>query len=360
MGRPKKIKEEGEEGGEDMSKLDEIMAELNKKMGAGTVIPFSQTKQRPDVIPTGSLGLDLAIGIGGVPRGRVTTILGPESSGKTTLALSIVAQAQKMGLWAGYIDMEHAVDFQYAANVLGVDPDKMQYSEPYGGEDALTIAQAMVQSKVFGVVVIDSVANLIALKEAEGEMGDAQMATVARLMSQASRKISPYLRESNTALIFINQLRQKIGIQFGNPETSPGGNALKYWESVRLDVRRKQWEKDGEVVVGAKTTVKVAKNKVAAPMRVAMFDIMFTKGISSGGELVDLGEKFGVITKSGASFKYGEEKIGFGRANTIERMETDPELASTIRTKIMEIASSGTEAMIVTDDSSLESPGDDI
>ena len=285
------------------------------------------------VIPTGSIGLDMALGVGGYPRGRIVEIFGPESSGKTTLAIHAIAEAQRQGGIAAIIDAEHAFD-RYYAQALGVDVDNLWLAQPDNGEQALEIADQLIRSAAIDVIVIDSVAALTPKAEIEGEMGDSQMGLQARLMSQALRKLTATISKTNTCCIFINQLREKLGVMFGNPETTTGGNALKFYSSVRLDIRRLGAIKDGERVQGNLTRVKVVKNKVAPPFRKAEFDIMFGQGISRAGELVDLGVLYGIIKKSGSWFSYGESRLAQGRENAKLVMTDNPELATEIEEKI--------------------------
>ena len=285
------------------------------------------------VIPTGSIGLDMALGVGGYPRGRIVEIFGPEASGKTTLAIHAIAEAQRQGGIAAIIDAEHAFD-RYYAQELGVDVDNLWLAQPDNGEQALEIADQLIRSAAIDVIVIDSVAALTPKAEIEGEMGDSQMGLQARLMSQALRKLTATISKTNTCCIFINQLREKLGVMFGNPETTTGGNALKFYSSVRLDIRRLGAIKDGERVQGNLTRVKVVKNKVAPPFRKAEFDIMFGQGISRAGELVDLGVQYGIIKKSGSWFSYGESRLAQGRENAKLVMTDNPELATEIEEKI--------------------------
>jgi len=286
-----------------------------------------------DVVPTGSLALDLALGVGGVPRGRVTEIYGPESSGKTTICQHIVAEAQKTGGLTAFVDMEHALDPDYAAQ-CGVDVDELFISQPDTGEQALEIAEALVRSGTMDVVVVDSVAALVPRAEIEGDMGDAHMGLQARLMSQALRKLSGAIKQSNTAMIFTNQLRMKIGVMFGNPETTSGGRALKFYSSVRLDVRRIQSIKDKGEVIGSRTRVRVTKNKVAAPFRKAEFDIMYNEGISRVGDILDIGVELGVIEKRGSFYNYKDERLAQGRENVKSFLRENPPLADEIESLI--------------------------
>jgi recombination protein RecA len=286
-----------------------------------------------EVISTGSIGLDVALGIGGLPRGRVIEIYGPESSGKTTIATHVIAEAQKKGGMCAFIDAEHAFDSNYAKK-LGVDVDNLLISQPDYGEQALEIADRLILSGALDVVVIDSVAALVPKGELEGEMGDSKMGLHARLMSQALRKLTATISKTNTICIFINQLREKIGVMFGNPETTTGGNALKFYASVRLDIRRMAQIKDGEEAIGNHVKVKVVKNKVAPPFRSTEFDIIFGEGISKMGEIIDMGVEFGIINKSGSWFSYGSDKLGQGRDSVRQLLHDNPELATEIEAKI--------------------------
>ena len=314
--------------------LDIAVAQLEKQFGKGTVMRLGESaKLTVDAISTGSLALDLALGIGGVPRGRITEIHGAESSGKTTLAYHIVAEAQKSGGTAAFIDAEHSVDAEYARN-LGVDLDRLLISQPDNGEEALEIMDALVRSGAIDVVVLDSVAALVPKAEIEGDMGDSHMGLQARLMSQAMRKLNGSISKTNTAAIFINQIREKIGVMFGNPETTPGGRALKFYASVMLDVRRIETLKQGTDMVGNRVKVKVTKNKVAPPFRQAEFDIMFGKGISRSGSIIDIGVELNLVNKSGSWFTYGDTRIGQGRENAKQYMEEHPEMMDQIETII--------------------------
>jgi recombination protein RecA len=314
--------------------LESTLANLTKRFGEGAIMRLGEaTHLAVEVIPTGSLALDLALGVGGVPRGRVTEIYGPEASGKTTLGQHIVAEAQKTGGLAAFIDMEHALDPTYAAR-CGVDVDNLYIAQPDTGEQALEIAEALVHSGAMDVVVIDSVAALVPRAEIEGEMGDAHMGLQARLMSQALRKLSGAIKQSNTAMIFTNQLRMKIGVMFGNPETTSGGRALKFYASVRLDVRRIQSIKDKGEVVGNRTRVRVTKNKVAPPFRQAEFDIMYNEGISRVGDILDIGVEMGVIDKRGSFYNYNDERLAQGRENAKAFLRENPEIAYEIESKI--------------------------
>ena len=299
---------------------------ISKQFGKTAVMKLSDKPEiNVEAISTGSLGLDIALGIGGLPKGRVVEIYGPESSGKTTLTIHIMAEAQKLGGNVGFIDAEMAFDPQYATN-LGVDIDKLYFAQPSCGEEGLEIAAGLIESGGFDVIVIDSVAALVPKAELDGEMGDAKMGLQARMMSQAMRKITASVSKSNTLVIFNNQLREKIGVMFGSPEVTTGGNALKFYASVRLDVRRSSQLKDGDEIMGNLTKVKVVKNKVAPPFKVAEFDIMYGRGISKAGEIVDLGVEAGVIKKAGSWYSYGETKLGQGRDGVKQLLEDNPEL----------------------------------
>jgi recombination protein RecA len=317
--------------------LNAALGQIEKQFGKGSVMRLGDNpaSQHVDTVSTGSLGLDIALGIGGVPRGRVVEIYGPESSGKTTLALSIIAQAQKKGGAVAFVDAEHALDPLYAKK-LGVNIDEMLVSQPDSGEQALEIADMLVRSGAVDVVVIDSVAALTPKAEIEGEMGEPQMGLHARLMSQALRKLTANIKRSNTLVIFINQIRMKIGVMFGNPETTTGGNALKFYASVRLDIRRIGAIKKGEEVVGNQTRVKVVKNKLAPPFRQCEFDIIYNEGISKEGELVDIGAELGVVEKTGAWFSYGKERIGQGKDNARQFLKENPAIAAEIENRIRE------------------------
>jgi len=315
--------------------LQTALAQIEKQFGKGAVMKLGQNSSlNVEAIPTGSLSLDIALGIGGVPRGRIVEIYGPESSGKTTVALHIVAEAQKMGGEAVFIDVEHALDPVYA-QALGVDIDSLLVSQPDTGEQALEICEALVRSGAIDVVVVDSVAAMTTKAEIEGEMGDSFVGLQARLMSQALRKLTGAISKSNAVCIFINQLREKIGVMYGNPETTPGGRALKFYSSVRLDVRRIEQLKSGGEVVGNRTRVKVVKNKVAPPFREAEFDIMYGQGISREGEILDAAVKLDIIEKSGSWFSYNGSKIGQGRDNAKEFLRQNPELAEEIAAQVM-------------------------
>ncbi len=316
--------------------LDTTLASLKKRFGEGTVMKLGEsTRLTVPAIPTGSLSLDLALGVGGVPRGRITEIYGPEASGKTTICQHIIAEAQKMGGIAAFIDVEHALDPAYAAR-CGVNVQDLYVSQPDTGEQALEIAEALIRSGAVDVVVIDSVAALVPRAEIEGEMGDSHMGLQARLMSQALRKLIGVINTSNTALIFTNQLRQKIGVMFGNPETTTGGMALKFYASVRLDVRRLESIKQGGQTVGSRVRVTVKKNKVAAPFRQAEFDIMYNKGISKSGDLLDLGVTMNIVEKRGAFYSFDNTRLGQGRENAKEFLEGSPALAARLEAAIRE------------------------
>ncbi len=325
--------------------LDKAVGDILKRYGDGSIMRLGEAHGMvTETIPTGSLSLDIALGVGGVPRGRVIEIYGPESSGKTTLCLHIVAEAQRMGGMAAYVDMEHALDPVYAAR-LGVDIDNLLVSQPDTGEQALEIAETLVRSGAVDVVVVDSVAALVPRSEIEGDMGDATMGMQARLMSQALRKLSGAINQTKTTVIFTNQLRQKIGVMFGNPETTTGGQALKFYASIRLDVRRIQSIKVGEEVIGNRTRVKIVKNKVAPPFRTAEFDIMFNEGISKAGDVLDLATKFEIVAKRGAFFSYGDIRIGQGRENAKDYLRSNPDLMAEIETVIRQKALSGEIAL---------------
>ena len=316
--------------------LQTALAQIDKNFGKGTVMRLGdRPEMNVEAIPTGSLALDAALGIGGVPKGRIIEIYGPESSGKTTLALHIVAEAQKRGGEAAFVDAEHALDPVYAA-ALGVDTDNLLVSQPDTGEQALEITDALVRSGAVDVVVVDSVAALVPKQEIEGEMGDTFVGLQARLMSQALRKLAGTISKTNCVVIFINQLRMKIGVMYGNPETTTGGNALKFYASVRLDVRRVEAIKEGGNVIGNKTRVKVVKNKVAPPFREAMFEIMYGQGISKWGELVDLAVQMDIVQKSGSWFSMGEERIGQGANSVKEYLINNPEIAAEVEAKVRE------------------------
>ncbi len=315
--------------------LESAIIQIEKQFGKGSIMRLGDDSAKIKVaaISTGSLELDVALGIGGIPRGRITEIFGPESSGKTTLTLHIVAEAQKTGGVAAFVDAEHALDPSYAAK-LGVNTDELLVSQPDTGEEALEITEALVRSGAVDVVVIDSVAALVPKAEIEGEMGDAHMGLQARLMSQALRKLTGVIAKSKTSVIFINQIRHKIGVMFGSPETTTGGNALKFYASVRLDIRRIETLKASDDAIGNRVRVKVVKNKVAPPFRQAEFDIMYDSGISREGAIVDLGTNFGIIKKAGTWYSYGEERIGQGRENAKSYMKEHPDMAQEIERRI--------------------------
>ena len=328
--------------------LDAAVTQIERAFGKGSIMKLGQRESAvdADAISTGSIGLDIALGIGGLPRGRVAEIYGPESSGKTTLALHVVAEAQKKGGTCAFIDAEHALDPIYARK-LGVNIDDLLISQPDAGEQALEIADTLVRSGAIEVLVIDSVAALVPRAELEGEMGDSHMGLQARLMSQALRKLTGSISRSNCLIIFINQIRMKIGVMFGNPETTTGGNALKFYASVRLDIRRIGAIKDREEVVGNQTKVKVVKNKVAPPFKVIEFDIMYGEGISKVGELLDLGVKAGIVEKSGSWFSHNSERIGQGRENAKQYLKDHPDVADTIEASIRANAGLGAEEMMI-------------
>lgn len=316
--------------------LQLAMDKIDKDYGKGAIMRMGDSEvEAVPVIPTGSIGLNAALGVGGYPRGRVIEIYGPEASGKTTLAIHAIAEAQKAGGIAAFIDAEHAFD-RYYAEKLGVNTDELLISQPDDGEQALEIADQLIRSAAIDIIVIDSVAALTPRKEIEGDMGDSNVGLQARLMSQALRKLTANISKTNTTCIFINQLREKIGIMFGNPETTTGGNALKFYSSVRLDIRRISQLKDGEDPIGNQVRVKVVKNKVAPPFRKAEFDIMFGEGISRTGEVVDLGVEYGIVKKSGSWYSYGDTKLAQGRDATKNLMKENPDLAAELEAKIME------------------------
>ena len=319
-----------EAGNEKKRALDMALASIEKQFGKGAIIRMGERAQQDiQVIPTGCLDLDMALGVGGLPRGRVVEIYGPESSGKTTVALHVVAEAQRAGGVAAFIDAEHALDPVYARK-LGVDVDQLYVSQPDTGEQALEICEALVRSGAIDVVVIDSVAALVPKAEIDGEMGDSFVGLQARLMSQALRKLTGIVNKTNCTCIFINQLREKVGVMYGNPETTPGGRALKFYASVRIDIRRGEQLKDGSNVVGNRTKAKIVKNKVAPPFRVAEFDILYGEGISKEGSLLDNAVALDIIHKSGAWFSYGDQRIGQGRENTRKYLKENPEVAAEI------------------------------
>ena len=335
--------------------LKTAMDQIEKKFGKGAVMRLGENAaMNVEAIKTGSLMLDIALGVGGIPKGRIVEIYGPESSGKTTVALHCVAEAQKAGGTAAFIDVEHALDPVYA-NHLGVDIDSLLVSQPDSGEQALEIAEALVRSGAVDIIVIDSVAALVTRAEIDGEMGDSHVGQLARLMSQALRKLAGALSKSNCAAIFINQLREKIGVMYGNPETTPGGRALKFYSSVRIDVRKGDAIKEGAEIIGTHTRAKIVKNKVAPPFKTAEFDIMYGTGISHTGEIVDAGVELGIVKKSGAWFYYGETRLGQGRDNVKKLFEDNPELADEIESKIMSaVTASAEENEILSPDDAIE------
>lgn len=317
--------------------LSAALSQIEKQFGKGSIMRLGDTQTLDvDAVSTGSLGLDIALGIGGLPMGRIVEIFGPESSGKTTLTLSVIAQAQKEGKTCAFIDAEHALDPIYAAK-LGVQVDDLLVSQPDTGEQALEICDALVRSGAVDVIIVDSVAALTPKAEIEGEMGDSHMGLQARLMSQALRKLTANIKNANCLVVFINQIRMKIGVMFGNPETTTGGNALKFYASVRLDIRRTGAVKEGEDVIGSDTRVKVVKNKVAAPFRQAEFQILYGCGISKEGELIDLGVKHKLVDKAGAWYSYNGEKVGQGKANSIKFLQEHPEIAQELETKLRDL-----------------------
>ena len=330
--------------------LDAALSQIERAFGKGSIMRLGQNPNVDiEAISTGSLGIDIALGIGGLPKGRIIEIYGPESSGKTTLALSVIAQSQKKGGTCAFIDAEHALDPSYAKKI-GVDIDNLLISQPDAGEQALEIADTLVRSGASAVLVVDSVAALVPKAELEGEMGDSHMGLQARLMSQALRKLTSTVSRSNTLIIFINQIRMKIGVMFGNPETTTGGNALKFYASVRIDIRRIGSIKDKEDVIGSQTRVKIVKNKVAPPFKIVDFDIMYGEGISKTGELIDLGVKAGIVEKAGAWFSYKGEKLGQGRENAKLFLKENPAVAEEIENKIRADAGHLTTEMIGDDE----------
>nr|C6E6X6.1 RecName: Full=Protein RecA; AltName: Full=Recombinase A [Geobacter sp. M21] len=316
--------------------LDLAMSQIEKQFGKGAIMRLGNEEALPDIasIPTGSLSLDIALGVGGVPRGRVIEIFGPESSGKTTLALHVISEAQKLGGIAAFVDAEHALDIGYARK-LGVKTDDLLVSQPDTGEQALEIAETLVRSGAIDVLVVDSVAALVPKAEIEGDMGDSHMGLQARLMSQALRKLTGIISKSNCCVIFINQIRMKIGVMFGNPETTTGGNALKFYASVRMDIRKIAALKQGNDMIGSRTRVKVVKNKVAPPFKEVEFDILYGEGISKEGDILDLAVERNVVEKSGAWFSYGKERIGQGRENSRLFLKEHPEITAEIREKLV-------------------------
>ena len=321
--------------------LEKALGEITKRYGEGSIMRMGEAKHmQVEVIPSGSLSLDIDLGVGGIPRARITEIYGPESSGKTTLCLHLVAETQKKGGMAAYIDMEHALDPLYASK-LGVDIDNLLISQPDTGEQALEITETLVKSGAVDIVLIDSVAALVPKNEIEGDMGDSTMGMQARLMSQALRKLSGAINQTKTAVVFTNQLRQKIGVMFGNPETTTGGMALKFYASIRLDIRRIQSIKVGSEIIGNRVRVRVVKNKVAPPFKTAEFDIMYNEGISTSGDILDLGTQLEIITKRGAFYSYGDIRLGQGRENAKEFLKQNHELANEIEMAIREQAMQG-------------------
>jgi len=322
---------------EKMKALDAALSQIEKQYGKGTVMRLGDpsAKMNVETIPTGSLSLDIALGLGGIPKGRIIEIYGPESSGKTTVTLHMIAEVQKRGGIAGFIDAEHALDPVYAKNI-GVNIDDLYISQPDNGEQAMEITETMVRSGAMDIVVVDSVAALVPKAEIDGDMGDSHVGLQARLMSQALRKLTAVISKSNCTVVFINQLREKIGVMFGNPETTTGGNALKFYASVRLDIRKVTTLKDGDQPIGNQVRVKIVKNKVAPPFRKAEFEITFGEGISKVGEIVDLGVEYNIITKSGSWFSYGESKLGQGRDAVKTLLQDNPELCEELEAKIMQ------------------------
>lgn len=341
--------------------LDAALSQIEKQYGKGAVMKLGDPTAQMNVetIPTGSLSLDIALGLGGIPKGRIIEIYGPESSGKTTVTLHMIAEVQKRGGIAGFIDAEHALDPVYAKNI-GVDIDNLYISQPDNGEQALEITETMVRSGAVDIVIVDSVAALVPKAEIDGEMGDSHVGLQARLMSQALRKLTGIISKSNCCVIFINQLREKVGVMYGNPETTPGGRALKFYASVRIDIRRGEQLKDGTTVVGNRTKAKIVKNKVAPPFRTAEFDILYGEGISKEGSLLDNAVALDIIHKSGAWFSYGDQRIGQGRENTRKFLKENPEIAAEID-KLVRAELMGKNAPIVqsASDDDEEKPADD-
>jgi recombination protein RecA len=335
--------------------LDKALSDITKRYGDGTVMRLGEAHHMDvEIFPTGSLSLDIALGTGGIPRGRITEIYGPESSGKTTIAQHIVAEAQRVGGTCAFVDMEHALDPSYASR-CGVDVDSLLISQPDMGEQALEITETLVRSGAVDVIVIDSVAALVPRAEIEGDMGDSPMGMQARLMSQALRKLSGAIKQTNTAVIFTNQLRQKIGVMFGNPETTTGGMALKFYSSIRLDVRRIQSIKLGSEIIGNRTRVRVVKNKVAPPFRTAEFDIMYNEGISKSGDILDLGTELGLIDKRGSFYSYGDIRLGQGRENAKGFLRENPEMMAEIDLTIRQQALSGILPLAIGEQEELDS-----
>ncbi len=339
--------------------LEAALTQIERSFGKGSIMKLGQRESALEIdsVSTGSIGLDIALGIGGLPKGRIVEIYGPESSGKTTLALHVIAEAQKKGGTCAFIDAEHALDPVYA-NKLGVNIDELLISQPDAGEQALEIADTLVRSGAIDVMIVDSVAALVPRAELEGEMGDQHMGLQARLMSQALRKLTATVSRSNTLIIFINQIRMKIGVMFGSPETTTGGNALKFYSSVRLDIRRVGSLKDRDEVIGNQTRVKVVKNKVAPPFRVVDFDILYGEGVSKLGELIDLGVKANIVEKSGAWFSYNSQRLGQGKENVRKFLKENTELAQEIENKIRENAGLISNEMIKGDDETFDSSED--
>jgi recombination protein RecA len=339
--------------------LSAALSQIEKQFGKGSIMRLGDTQTLDvDAVSTGSLGLDIALGIGGLPMGRIVEIFGPESSGKTTLTLSVIAQAQKEGKTCAFIDAEHALDPIYAAK-LGVQVDDLLVSQPDTGEQALEICDALVRSGAVDVIIVDSVAALTPKAEIEGEMGDSHMGLQARLMSQALRKLTANIKNANCLVVFINQIRMKIGVMFGNPETTTGGNALKFYASVRLDIRRTGGVKEGEDIIGSDTRVKVVKNKVAAPFRQAEFQILYGCGISKEGELIDLGVKNKLVDKAGAWYSYNGEKVGQGKANSIKFLQEHPEIAKELETKLRDLLLNSPAVFSTDEDISTETTEDE-
>ena len=339
--------------------LDAAIAKLEKDFGKGAVMKLGDPAAQVQVetVPTGSLSLDLALGVGGVPKGRIIEIYGPESSGKTTVALHMIAEVQKRGGIAGFIDAEHALDPVYAKNI-GVDIDELYISQPDSGDQALEITETMVRSGAIDIIVVDSVAALVPKQEIEGDMGDTHVGLQARLMSQALRKLTPVISKSNCVVIFINQLREKVGVMFGNPETTTGGRALKFYSSVRMDVRRTETLKQGGEMVGNHVRVKIVKNKIAPPFKEAEFDIMFGKGISREGDILDLATKIDLVNKSGAWYAYNGEKIGQGRENAKSYLTAHPEIMEEIEEKVRAHYGIGAEGQEVAEETAPAAPAD--